>query len=154
MPAEIQVTERGWKIQPPAGKALNLGGLELHKIEVTITRAAMTDGGAAVGTYTLTDAIPAGALFIASIISAITGFIGNTSAAITIGDGTDVDRYNTGTPSVFTTAAKGIAAGVPSGDTYHTAQINPVVTITGGTDFTNISAGSVTIAMLYWLPVS
>jgi len=124
----------------------------IRKIEETVLFSQFTDGGAASGTYTLTaGTIPVGATVLSSAIKAITGFTGNVSATIIIGDGSDTDRYNTGTPSVFTTAAGGISAGAVSGVAYHTAEKSVVLTVAGSSDFTAISAGSVTVAVYYLL---
>jgi predicted RecA/RadA family phage recombinase len=120
------------------------------KISETIAYDDFTDGGSTSGTYAMTvGQIPAGAFFLQSLCTALTGFAGDTSAVITIGDGTDVDRYNTGTPDVFTTAANGIALGVPSGVQYHDAAKTVTVTITTAADFTSVSAGSVTLELFY-----
>lgn len=133
-----------------------LGNLEsgtagvLRKFSQTVTYDQFTDGGGASGTFTLTaGSIPAGATVLYSAVSAITGFTGDTSAVITIGDGTDADRYNTGTPSVFTTAANGISVGAPSGVVYHAAAKSVVLTVTSAIDFGAISAGSVTVSLYY-----
>ena len=76
-----------------------LGNLEsgaagiLRKITQTVAYSAFTDGGGASGTFALTEgSIPAGATVLFSAVTAITGFTGDTSAVITIGDGTDADR--------------------------------------------------------------
>lgn len=111
----------------------------------TVAYSQFTDGGGTSGTYVMKQTIPAGAIALRSRIGNIVGFTGNTSAVITIGDGSDVDRYNTGTPSVFTTAAQGVDAGAVSGTAWHTAAIQPVITITSGTDFTLVTAGRVTV---------
>ena len=111
----------------------------------TIPYTAFTDGGGTSGTYTMKQAIPAGAIALRTRIGPILGFTGNVSAVITIGDGSDVDRYNTVTPSVFTTASQGVDAGAVSGTAWHTAAINPVVTVTTNSDFTLVNAGSVVI---------
>jgi hypothetical protein len=121
------------------------------KVE-TVTRAAMTDGGGTSGTKNLGFTIPAGSLFLYAMLKNITGFTGDTSATIQIGDGTDVDRYNTGTPSVYTTAAEGVALGAPSGTAWHIAAITPRVTITSNADFTNVSQGSVDVLLWYLEP--
>lgn len=118
----------------------------------TVTVAQFTDGGATVGTYVMSQAIPAGALVLAARIGPVVGFAGDTTATLTIGDGSDVDRYNTGTPTVFTTAAVGVDAGVPSGLKLLTASNRPTLTITGTADFTSIvtnAAGVVTITIYY-----
>ncbi len=108
----------------------------------------MTDGGSTVGTYTLTDTVPIGAWVHQTILTDVTGFTGDTSATIQVGDGTDVDRYSTGTPSVFTTAAA-IDLGVPSGTKIHVAALAPVVTITSAADFTNVVAGAFTLRLFF-----
>lgn len=132
--------------------ALVTGYGAAKKVTQTVTRAQFTDGGAAVGTFaTTTMNIPVGATVLAFALTALTGFIGDTSAVLTIGDGSDVDRYNTGTPSVFTTAANGIALGVASGVKYHDTAVNPVLTLTSASDFTSISAGSMTLVAYYLL---
>lgn len=111
-----------------------------------------TDGGSTSGTLNLTTSIPAGAVFVQSLVTAIVGFTGDTSATVTIGDGTDVDRYNTGTPSLFTTAAAGVDLGVPSGTKWHTAAATPKITITSNADFTSVAAGSA-LFTLVWIEV-
>ena len=146
---EIQVTDDAWVIDPPDNKKLRLNGIEINKITATVGFAAFTAGGAAVGTYSLTEYIPAGALDLGTAVTSVTGFTGDTSAAMTIGDGTDVDRYNTSTINVFATAAGGIASGAPSGALYHAAQVTPKLTITTAADWGSVDGGSVTIEMYY-----
>ena len=120
----------------------------LGYIEEYVTRAQFTDGGAAVGTYVMKSPIPIGAHVLATTYTEITGFIGDTSAVLTIGDGTDADRYNTGTPSVFTTASA-VSAGVPSGTQGHAAAVYPTLTVTSNADFTNVTAGAVKVSIFY-----
>ncbi len=127
----------------------NIEGIGLTELSETVSYTQFTDGGAAVGTFVTSMVIPAGATVLYSAIKAITGFAGDTSAVMVIGDGSDVDRYNTGTPSVFTTAANGVSAGAPSGVVYHTAEKTVKLTVTTATDFTAVSAGSVTVSVYY-----
>ena len=117
-------------------------------IEEYVTRAQFTDGGSAIGTYQMKSAIPIGGDVIRTTYTQITGFTGDTSAVMTVGDGTDVDRYNTGTPSVFTTAGA-IAAGIPSGVAGHAAAIYPTLTVTSNADFTNVTAGAVKVTIFF-----
>lgn len=145
----IEVNETGWSITPPTGKQLTLNNVQIRKITQTVLYSQFTDGGATAGTFALTEVIPVGAIVIHSCLTNIVGFAGDTSAVITVGDGTDVDRYNTGTPSVFTSIANGIALGVPSGVQYHAAQKTVTLTVTSAADFTSVSAGSVTIEIYY-----
>jgi hypothetical protein len=128
-------------------------------VQQAIAAGSFTDGGAAAGTLVLGAgmAIPAGSRFLACLIHGITGFTGagNTTCVLTVGDGSDVDRYNTGTPSVYTTAAAGVDMGVPSGTAWHTAAITPTVTITADSDITSIiaGAGAATITFVFSRPV-
>jgi len=115
----------------------------------SVARAAFTDGGSTSGTFQLLGSLPAGAVVLATRVSVETAFIGDTSATLTIGDGSDVDRYNTGTPSVFTAAAVGVEVGVPSGSKLVTTENRPTLTITSGADFTNVSAGALTVRIYY-----
>jgi len=115
----------------------------------TVALADFTDGGSTTGTVDLGISIPAGAVFARSLVTAVTGFISDTSATLQIGDGTDVDRYSTGTPSVFTTASAGIDAGAPSGTLFHSTAKTPKLTITTNADFTSVTAGALTVT-LFW----
>ena len=119
------------------------------KVSETIGFASFTDGGGASGTKNLATQIPVGARFIGCHLTALTGFTGDTSATIIIGDGTDTDRYMTGTPSVFTTAANGLSLGIPSGIAYHDTAKTVTVTVTSAADFTSVSAGSMTVEYFY-----
>lgn len=120
------------------------------KLEETVAFGAFTDGGSTVGTYDITvGTIPVGATVLFAAVSAITGFAGDTSATLTIGDGTDVDRYNTSTANVFATAAGGISCGAPSGVQYHATAKTVKLTVTTNADFTSVSAGSVTVELYY-----
>ena len=119
----------------------------------SIAYTDFVDGGGTSGTLALSCTIPAGALFVSSLITDIIGFTGDTSATIIIGDtGGDTDRYSTGTPSVFTTAAAGVDLGVPSGTKWHTAAVVPDVLITSGSDWGLVTAGSAVITLI-WIEV-
>lgn len=125
-----------------------LGFPRVEKISQTILKSAFTDGGSTSGTKTMTTQIPAGAIFLYSEVIVNVAFSGDTSAVLTIGDGSDVDRYNTGTPSIFTTGAKEM--GAPSGTRYHAAAQTVTLTVTSAADFTNVNtAGSITVNLYY-----
>lgn len=117
-------------------------------ISQRVLRADFTDGGAAAGTLVLGNQIPVGAWVERVLLRNVTGFTGNTSAVIIVGDGTDHDRYNTGTPSVFTTA-NAIDLGAPSGTQIHTAAASVTLTVTAASDFTAVTAGALTIDIYY-----
>ncbi len=115
----------------------------------TVLFSDFTDGGAAVGTKVMAKAIPTGAIVLGSKLVVNTGFTGDVSAVLTVGDGSTVDRYNTGTPSVFATAAAGVQSGVPSGTKLLTAPNKPTLTVTSNADFTAVIAGSLTLSIYY-----
>lgn len=116
---------------------------------IAITDSGWTDGGSASGTKVLDFTIPVGAQVTKTLYRDIVGFTGNTSATLVIGDGTDPDRYMTGTPSVFTTAA-GVSTGAVSGTAYHASAISTVTaTLAGNSDFGAITAGSVQVVIFY-----
>lgn len=116
----------------------------------TVALADFTDGGAAVGTYTMSHTIPVGALFYRAVVVNVTGFAGDTSAVLTVGDGTDVDRYNATTVNVFADAVA-LDGGVPSGTLVHTAAKTPVLTVTAGSDWGAVTAGQMTVKLFYFL---
>ena len=119
-------------------------------IEEYVTRAQFTDGGAAIGTYQMKSAIPVGGHVLATTYTQITGFTGDTSAVMTVGDGTDADRYNTGTPSVLTTTAR-LDLGIASGTRFIATANRPTITITGGADWGSIEAGGFDIRVYGWM---
>lgn len=131
---------------------LNSSTVDLGNLQVITFDAAFgdfTDGGGAAGTYDLSDQIPAGAYVIAVGLQAVVGFAGDVSAVATFGDGTDADRYNTGTPSVFATAANGVSVGDPSGTRYHNAAATVTITVTSATDWGSVTAGQLTGKIWY-----
>ena len=121
----------------------------LGYIEEYVQRSQFTDGGSTAGTYQLKSAIPIGAQVIVSLVTQLTGFTGDTSAVITVGDGSDVDRYNTGTPSVFATISR-LDLGVASGTRFIATANRPTITVTSGADFTSVSAGALSIRVYGW----
>jgi hypothetical protein len=125
-----------------------VGTPRLAKISQTVLISAFTDGGGASGTKTLSTQIPAGAIYLHSRVLVNVAVSGDTTAVLTIGDGSDVDRYNTGTPSVFTTGQKDM--GVPSGVRDHLVATTVTLTVTTGSDFGLANAlGSITVDLYY-----
>lgn len=115
----------------------------------TVLYSDFTDGGGAAGTFTSALELPLGAVVTRTIVDNVVGFTGNTSAALTVGDGTDADRYNTGTPSVFTTIAA-LDVGAVSGTAYHAAAKVPVLTVTANSDWGLVTAGKLTYRIFYY----
>jgi hypothetical protein len=117
---------------------------DLQVFEETVTLAQFTDGGSTAGTYVCTFDLPINFWLQRAILVDVTGFAGDTSATIQIGDGTDVDRLSTGTPSVFASATI-IDLGAPSGVLPVTTAYKPKITITSGADWGSVTAGALTL---------
>lgn len=130
------------------------GGLTRFRRTAPVT--SFTDGGGTSGTLDLGVTIPAGALYVQTLYSALVGFAGDVSAVAILGDGSDTDRYVTSTANFFTTAAAGVAAGAPSGTAFHASAVTTVVlTVTTGSDFTLCKTngnGTVVVEGLYYTP--
>ena len=105
-----------------------------------LLKSQFTDGGSTSGTYTYASpVIPLGCNVRAVYVTNVVAWSGDTSATITFGDGTDVDRYNTGTPSLFADL-ESLPMGVPSGTKDHVAAKGLVITVTTASDFTAVPA--------------
>jgi len=127
-------------------------GAKIAVLTETVLKSAFTDGGAAVGTFQLIGTVPLGALLLATKIVCGVAFSGDTSAVITVGDGSDVDRYHTGTPSIFAASVDGVECGIVSGTKLITTANRPTLTVTSNADFTNVNTlGSVTVS-IYYIP--
>jgi hypothetical protein len=135
--------------------ALGGNGGGLGCINQTFAYDDFVDGGGVVGTFVLDEGIPDGAVVQRAILhTLVPGFTGgaNSTATVQIGDGTDPDRYNTGTPSIYTTNASGVDLGAPSGVVHHDDEKDVTVTATVDNDWSTISAGGATVAVCYWTP--
>jgi len=137
------------KIADDAVTSAKIAAPALRALQITADFDDFTDGGAAIGTFTSTELIPKGAVVARTLVSNVTGFAGDVSAAMTVGDGTAADRYNTGTIDVFSTA-DALDAGVVSGTMFHSAAKNVVLTVTTDDDYTSVTAGSVTVTVFYY----
>lgn len=124
-----------------------LGGLQC--ITETVALADFTDGGAAVGTYDMQEQIPVGAWFLRGTLVDVTGFSGDTSAVLQVGDGSDVDRYNGSTSRDVFSTATAIDLLAPSGTLIHATAVTPKLTITSGSDWGAVAAGQLTIKLFF-----
>ena len=131
------------------GRTDDWSALGMHCLQQRVLYSQFTDGGSTAGTLNLTETIPAGAKVSATSVDNITGFTGDTSATMLIGESGDTDRYMTGTPSVFTTAEAGVDFGAVSGTAWHSAAKTVLVTVTSAADFTAVTAGAARIRIYY-----
>lgn len=143
-------TSAFWYQKVKADGADNDWSLMEGSIRETLALTDFTDGGSTAGTATLSTTLPVGAWVHRVLYKNVTGFAGDTSATIAIGDGTDVDRWGAASlPSVFATAAA-LDAGAVSGTPLVTTAVAPVITVTSGSDFGAVSAGSVTVCIFFY----
>lgn len=125
----------------------------LRSVSQVVDFGAMTDGGGAAGTLAFTNTIPAGAKIQFWRAVVVNGFTGDTTAVIKVGVAGDDDRFSADTAqSVLAAGTVGsapLAADVLDG---LSAAVTPLVTVTGGSDFGNIAAGSMTVTVFYLDP--
>lgn len=108
-----------------------------------------TDNGDATGYIDLASGtIPAGSVVVGWKAVVATGFTGDTTAVIEVGDSIDPDAYSADlTQSVIAAATVGSAAKESSA--FVAAESTPRVTVTGASDFGSISTGQVTVTLYY-----
>lgn len=130
-------------------------GWGLRKIGQWVEFGQFTDGGGAAGTLNLSKQIPAGSIVLASKVKVTTGFVGDTTAAMIIGLTADTDRYSLVDHNVLAAGSNKLsAADGAEGGVYApaliTADTTVLVTVTGGSDFGDITAGKAYVEVLYF----
>lgn len=119
-----------------------------QKISQVVLHSEFTDGGGASGTLDLDEQIPFGALVLSARIRVLEASTG-TNPTLTIGDGSDADRYNTGTPDV--SSAGEVDPGVVSGQATHGSDTTVTLTLAEDTDFGSIDAGRILVEVFFLL---
>jgi len=116
----------------------------------TLGYASFTDNTDATGYIDSTGSqIPAGAIVLGFKAVVATGFTGDTTAVIQVGINGDLDRFSAVTDqSVLAAATVGASGASDAQDGMNAAQTIRV-TVTGGADFTSISAGSMVVTVYY-----
>jgi hypothetical protein len=118
-------------------------------VQQKVDLADFTDNTDATGYVDLSTQLLAGAIPLGFKAVVHTAFIGNVSAAIQVGVSGDLDRFSSvADQSVFTAGTVGAGAPADAADGIGAAQ-TVRVTVTGGTDFTAITAGSMTVTVYY-----
>ena len=101
------------------------------------------------GHIDLTTPMPKGAIPLGCKFVVATGFTGDTTAIVQAGVSGDTDRFTLNTDqSVLAAATVGSLPATDGADGMAAAQTIRV-TVTGGADFTSISAGSMTVSVFY-----
>lgn len=131
------------------GPALAQGGVSISKIVQTVAIGDFTDNTDTTGYVDLDDKLPAGAIPLGTKIEVTTGFTGDTTAVVQVGIAGDLDRFTLNTDqSVLAAATVGSLPATDGCDGMNAAQ-TVRVTVTGGADFGNISAGSMIVTLYY-----
>lgn len=136
-----------------SGIALVLFDTELktHVFAQTIAFGDFSDGGGATGHVDLDVPIPAGATVKSWQADVKTGFTGDTTAVIQVGEAGNLDRFTSKTDnSVFAAAVVGSVAPSVTGDpSYCAADTTLRVTVTSDSDFSNIAAGELDLKIVF-----
>ncbi len=135
---------------------LNHVGMGIRKVAQLVKYSDFTDSAGVTGTLVLDKKIPAGSLVIGSKVTVKTGFTGDSSAVMDIGDGSDADLFSYTTHSVFT-AARNLMEGCDSAAAGNTGTgIVPIstatsvtLTVTSGSAFASVTAGKMLVELFY-----
>lgn len=126
-----------------------------YVLSETILYSAMTDDGGTSGRKDFAATLPAGGQVLGWEADVKTGFIGDTTAVIDVGVSGNVNRFSAlSTVSVLDAARVGSQGPGATDNTYLTAATTVRVTITGGADFTSVSAGELDLKIRYLPPLA
>lgn len=136
-----------------SGKALVLVDTDplINVLSETVAFGDFTDNTDTTGYIDLSNSLPEGALVLGWQASVVTGFTGDTSAVVQVGESGNVDRFSAVTANSCLTAdvVGSPAAAVAANHGYLAAAVTPRVTVTGAADFTSISAGEMDMRLIY-----
>lgn len=131
---------------------VGLGDQSLPRVNVTSQSVAFgdfTDNTDATGYVDLTTDLPADAIPLGCKFDVTTGFTGDTTAIVQAGIDGDLDRFTLNVDqSVLAVATVGSLPATDGADGLNAAQ-TVRVTVTGGADFTSISAGVMVVYVYY-----
>lgn len=119
-----------------------------------LDHADFTDGGGASGYIDVTAGqLPARALVLGTAINVTEGFKGDTTAVVQVGVDGDTDRFSSVTDQSVLEIAR-VAMGIPAdGQDGFAAAQTVRVTVTGSTDWGEITAGKLFVT-IYYIPLA
>jgi len=139
---------------PNALENLSSCGMAIRKIEQTVEYDDFTDGGSTAGTMNLSKQIPAGSFVIGSKVTVLTGFTGDTSCTLAIGDSGDSNCYSGNTThNIYAAATNLVQPAYLTADCGLNAEASAnsiLLTATGASDFTAITAGKIIVEVFYF----
>ena len=123
-----------------------------RSVSQTLNFGDFTDNTDATGYIDFTtDDIPAGSVIVGWKAVVATGFTGDTTAVIEVGVSGDTDAWSADVAQSVLAAAT-VGSAPLAATAYVAAAATPRVTVTGGADFTSISAGEMVVTV-YYLPL-
>lgn len=127
--------------------------LQVQVLAETILRADMTDNTNTTGYKDFSGSIPKGAIVLGWRASIVTGFSGDTSAAVQVGKSGAVGSLSADTAQSCLTSSTDVGSAAVAATGFMNAATTPRVTVTGAADFTSISAGEMDIRIAYLAPL-
>jgi hypothetical protein len=132
---------------------LNDTGMGIRKVSQIVNFGDITDDGGADGTLNLNKQIPAGSFVIGSKVTVKDGFVGDTTAVLSVGTSGDANEYSGNTTHNILAAGRNSVRsafiGSDSGFVAESADIDVLITVTGNADFTAITAGKMLVEVFY-----
>lgn len=123
-------------------------GLCFGKVAQWVEYGDFTDGGAAVGTLTMKQTIPAGSFVIGTKVTVTEAFTGDTSAVMLVGKSSGEDEFSDGTSiNIYTVGIKGDEA--ENVLEFIAAAQSVYLHVTSATDFTLVTAGRMLVEVFY-----
>lgn len=124
---------------------------QFNVLAETVVLADFTDNTDTTGYADLSTQLPEGAVVLGWQADVKTGFSGDTTATVQVGESGNIDRFSAKTDnSCLTADVVGTAApAVAANQGYLAGAVTPRVTVTGGSDFGGISAGEMDIKLIY-----
>jgi hypothetical protein len=124
------------------------GSSFIGRVSRTFAFGDMTDNTDATGYIDIVTQIPAGALVLGWKVVTTTGFTGDTTAVVSVGKSGALTCFST-TTNGSVAAAGTVGSASVLATSFCAAATTVRVTITGGADFTSISAGAATVTVFY-----
>lgn len=130
--------------------------MSIRKVAQWVEYSDFTDGGGTDGTLNLTNKIPAGSFVLGSKVKVTEGFTGDTTCVLDIGNSGDPDAYSYTTHNIFAAAdnlvegADGATGGNQgTGLVPVSSETTVLLTATGGSDWTDVTAGKMFVEIFY-----
>jgi hypothetical protein len=143
------------------GIIVRVSGVEQDTTDNTLEIRKLTSQALAYGSFTdnedatgyidfTTGSLPAGAIVLGWKATVTTGFSGDTTAVVQVGVSGDVDAFSADTAqSCLAAATVGSASLASASATPIASATTPRVTVTGASDWGNVSAGSMVVDVYY-----